>query len=79
MYQVADIEVEAVGKTDAFKDALLDKGPKRVMDSGDSEMQQREQALEDVILRAAQPDIPPVYVADLWRLVLGPHMRSTGG
>ena len=51
--QWADIEVEATWETDGFKDALLDKGPKLIMGSGDSEMQQREQALEDAVLRIA--------------------------
>ena len=44
-----------------------------MMDYGNSEMQQREQALEDVILRAAQAGMPPNDVVELRRLELGPN------
>ena len=76
MQQVADIKVEAAGETDEFKDALLDRVPKIMMGFGDSEMEKREQALEDVILRAAQEGMLPSDVAELRRLVLG-HYKET--
>ena len=36
-----------------------------MMDSGDSELQQRDQALEDAILKAAQVSMPPDDVMEL--------------
>ena len=72
MQQVADIEVEAAGEADEFKDALLNRGLK-MMGFGDSEMQQREQALEDANLRAAQADMPPDDLAGVSASGAGPH------
>ena len=76
MQQVADIEVEAAGETDGFKDAFLDRGPKMMMGFGDSEMQQREQALEDALLRAALAGMPPGDVAEMRRLVLSGYKEA---
>ena len=59
MQKVADIEVEAAGETDGFKDALLDRVLKMMMGFGDSEMEQREQVFEDAVLRMAQAGMPP--------------------
>ena len=36
---MADVELEAVGETDGFMDALLDTGSTMIIDSADSEMQ----------------------------------------
>ena len=76
MQQVAHIEVGAAGENGWFKYELLDRGQKMMTDSGDSEMQQREQKLEDAILRAAQASMPPGDMAELQRLVLGPHKKT---
>ena len=74
--QAVNTEMEAVGEAAGFKDALLDRGPNMMIGFGDSEMQQREQALENGILRAAQGDMPPGKVAELRRLVLD-HVKET--
>ena len=76
MQQVADIEVDAAGETNGFKDALLDRVPKMMIGFGDSKMEQREQTLEDAILRAAQAGMPPSNVAKLRRLVLGDYKEA---
>ena len=39
MQQVVDIEVEAAWETEGFKSALLDRGPKMMIGSVNSEMQ----------------------------------------
>ena len=51
----------------------LDREPEVLMGFGDSEIQQREQVLEDVILRVARAGMPPDDLAELQRLVLGPY------
>ena len=48
-----------------------------MMMSGDSEMQQRDQALKDEILRAAQAGIPPDAVAKLRHLALGHYKEGS--
>ena len=67
--QVGDIEVEVARERDRFKNALLDLSPTITMDCSDSEMQQREQALDAAILRAAQADMPPDDMDKIRRLV----------
>ena len=76
MQQVADIEVGAAGKTDVFNDMLLGRGPRMMMGSGDSEIQPREQALEDAILRVAHAGMPPDDVVEVQHLFLS-HYKKT--
>ena len=76
MQQVADIEVEAAGETDGFKDALLNRVSKMMMGFGDSEMEQRKQATEDATLRAAHVGMPPSVVPELRCLVLGHYKEA---
>ena len=74
--QAADIEVEAAGETNGFEDALLGREPEMMMSFSDWEIQQREQVLEDAILRAARAGMPPNNLAELGRLVLGPYKEA---
>ena len=46
MQKVADIEVEAAGETNGFKDAFLDREPEMMMSFSDRKIQQREQVLK---------------------------------
>ena len=77
MEQVDDIEGEGTGETDEFKDALLDGGPKVMMDSGGGEMKQSEQALKNTIVTVDQAGMPPDDVAELWRLVLSRYKAGS--
>ena len=52
---------------------MAGKMPKIIIGVGDSEVQQREQVLEDVILRGARAGMPLDDLAVLRRLVLGPY------
>ena len=70
--QVVEIEVEAAGETDGSR-TLLDRKPNVMMRFGDSEMEEREQVLEDAILTAARAGMPPDDLAELRTLVLGPY------
>ena len=74
--QLADIEVEAAGETNGFDDVLLDREPETMMSLSDREIQQREQVLEDVVLRAAWAGMPPDGLAELRRLVLDPYKEA---
>ena len=51
---MVEIGVKAAEKTDDFKDALLDRGRKILTGSCNSDIQQRKQAFEYAVLRAAQ-------------------------
>ena len=73
---MADIEVEAAGETNGFENALLDREPEMMMSFSDREIQQREQVLEDAILRLARAGMPPDDLAELRRLVQGPYKKS---
>ena len=73
---LADIEVEAAGETDGLEDVLLDREPEITMSFSDREIQQREQVLEDAILRAARAGMPPDDLAELRRLGLGPYKEA---
>ena len=57
--QLADIEGEAAGETNGLEDVLLDREPDMMMSFSDRDIQQREQVLEDAILRAARAGMPP--------------------
>ncbi|CAM9388332.1 unnamed protein product [Ascophyllum nodosum] len=74
--QLADIEVEAAGETNGFDDVLLDREPETMMSLSDREIQQREQVLEDAVLRAAWAGMPPDDLAELRRLVLDPYKEA---
>ena len=74
---MADIEGEAAGEINGFKDALLGREPYMMLTFSDREIQQRdEQVLEDAILRAARAGMPPDDLAGLRRLVLGPYKKA---
>ena len=73
---MADVEMEVVGEIDGFIVALLNRGPTMTMDYVNSEMQWREQALEDAVLRAVQAGMPPDEVAEMQRLVLAPYRET---
>ena len=82
--QLTDIEVEAAGETNGFEDVLLNREPEMMMSFSDREIQQREQVLEDAILRAARAGMPPEDLTELRRLVLGLYKEAfrwglTGG
>ena len=68
--------MEAAGEAVGSKDALLDRRLKMMIGFGDSETQQREQALENAILRAVQGGMPSGNGVELRRLVLG-HYKET--